>query len=220
MLYDAILMGSRLFHELEPRALFYDQYRASARLSFDREPSTIADAEIDRLILFLNQWSSHYPSSPEQCQHLLKAIRGVLPTGRALLNDDILTVELTNQETRTRIAGMFKTIATCGSRNETTATSKILHTLHPGLFVMWDDLIQLGYAVSGSDEDYARKFLPRMQRIAVMALEETVATQGSTREMAIKTLTRCGHTLAKVLDEYNFAKFTLKRDEVWEAELR
>jgi hypothetical protein len=209
-----------LFHRLEPRASFYDQYRAFTRLSFDREPRTITSSEIDRLILFLNQWSSHYESSPEQCGRLLKAIRGVQPTGRGLLNDDILTVELTNQETRTRIAGMFKTIATCGSRNETTATSKILHSLHPGLFVMWDDLIELGYAVSGSGEDYAERFLPRMQKIAVIALGQIAAAHGLTRETAIETLTRCGHTLAKVLDEYNYAKFTLKRDEVWEAELR
>ena len=139
--------------------------------------------------------------------------------GRGLLNVDILTIELTNQEISTRIAGMFKTIATCGSRNETTAASKILHSLHPGLFVMWDAAIQLGYAVSGSGEDYAKRFLPRMQRIAVIALEQIAAAQGLTRETAVETLTRCGHTLAKVLDEYNYAKFTMKRAEVWEAEL-
>jgi len=28
-----------------------------------------------------------------------------------------------------------------------------------------------------------------------------------------------GHTLAKVLDEFNYAKYTLKSDEVWNAEL-
>jgi len=219
MLHNAILKGSELYHELETRAHYYDQYQASTRLSFDRKPDSITVAEIDRLILFLNQWSSHYESSPEQCGRLLEAIREVIPAGRRLRDKNLLNAELTEQETRKTIAGMFNTIATCGPRIETTATSKILHSLHPGLFVMWDDAIQMGYAVSGSGEDYARRFLPRMQKLAIIALEQTAGARGLTRDTAVETLTRCGHTLAKVLDEYNYTKFTMKRDEVWEAEL-
>ena len=219
MLHNAILKGSELFHELETRAHYYDQYQASTRLSFDREPDSITVAEIERLILFLNQWSSHYERSAEQCERLLEAIRGVLPAGRGLLDKDLLSADLTDWEARNRIADMFTTVATCGSRIETTATSKILHSLHPRLFVMWDAAIQMGYAVSGSGEDYARRFLPRMQKLAIIALEQTAGARGLTRETAVETLTRCGHTLAKVLDEYNYTKFTMKSDEVWEEEL-
>jgi hypothetical protein len=220
VLHNAILKGSELYHELETRAHYYDQYQASTRLCFDREPESITFAEIDRLILFLDQWFSHYESSPEQCRRLLKAIQEVLPTGRRLLDEQLLTVELMGQETRKDIAYMFNTIATCGPRVEKTATSKILHSLHPELFVMWDSAIQSGYAVAGTGEDYAERFLPRVQKIAVRAVEQCAGAHGVSARKAIEILTQCGHTLAKVLDEYNYAKFTLKRDEVWEAELR
>ena len=39
-------------------------------------------------------------------------------------------------------------------------------------------------------------------------------------DRAIDFLCGCGHSLAKVIDGFNYAKFTLKREEVWRAESR
>ena len=42
--------------------------------------------------------------------------------------------------------------------------------------------------------------------------------ESRSRDSAVQSLTICGHSLAKVLDEYNFVKFRENDDRVWETE--
>jgi len=218
MLCDAILVASRLFHELEPRAPFYDDYLNSKRTELWESPDALTLAEIERLILFLNQWASRYESSSAQQRRLLDAIRKVLPFVQAAQGSTLMGLDLKGP-LRRDIARAFDTIASCGSRYEATAASKILHTIDPRLFVMWDRSIQLGYAVGDRGEEYAQRFLPRVQNLALRAVEEYLQSRRVSSEAALEALTQCGHTFAKVLDEYNYAKFTMRRDEVWDTEL-
>jgi hypothetical protein len=218
MLADAVLLASELFHELEPRAIYYDQYFRDRRPAVWVSAEALTMADVERLILFLNQWASRYENSSTQRSRLLDALQRAIPVVNSLPGD-LLTIDLTRLSLRQDIASIFEMLTTCGSRKEATAGSKILHTIRPDLLVMWDNAIQLAYAVgAASGDDYAHRFLPRMQKLAWRAVTEYAETRRVTPQSAAKSLARCGHTLAKVLDEYNYVKFTMKRDEVWDVE--
>jgi hypothetical protein len=219
MLHDAVLVGSRLFHELESRADYYDLYFRDKKTGLWESPETITLGEIERLVLFLNQWASHYENSPTQQTRLLSAVRKTFPFLEAVKDSTLQTIDLGDASVRGLISGAFQEIASCGTRYEATATSKILHTIRPELFVMWDSAIQFGYALRGTGEDYAERFLPRIQKLASRAVDEYSRAYKVPEDRAVRGLTKCGHSLAKVLDEYNYTKFTLKSDEVWDAEL-
>jgi len=219
MLKDGVVVGSQLFHREERRPSYYDEYFRDKNREVWNDPDSISLAEVDRLILFLNQWASHYENSPLQQRQLLEAIRRVHPLLQPLHGTTLLSIDFTDTRIRSNIQHAFETIASCGTKYEATATSKILHTVEPGLFVMWDNCIRLAYAVTGTARDYSERFLPRMRCLALRAVGEYEQAHAVTRDVAIEDLTQCGHTLAKVLDEFNYAKYTLKRDEVWNAEL-
>jgi hypothetical protein len=224
MLFDAILVGSQLFHEVEPLGGFYDNYLAGKRWQLWKQEGTIDLVEIERLILFLNQWRTHYENSRATQQSLLEAIQSVFPLLQALEAESLMGVDfkrllMPGTTVSQAIEQIFERIASCGRRYESTGTAKIMHTINPGLFVMWDSSICGGYAVNGHGYDHGHRFLPRIQKLARNAIREYTQTQGGSQEQAIVALCKCGHTLAKVLDEYNYTKFTLKRDEVWNLEL-
>ncbi len=112
---------------------------------------------------------------------------------------------------------MFETIASSGSRYESTGTSKILHLLYPPLFVMWDSAIRGGYAVNGRSGDYAERFLPRIQREGREAVDSYIAERKAGPSTAVRELEKLcgGRTFTKLIDEYNYCKFTLRVDELW-----
>ena len=86
------------------------------------------------------------------------------------------------------------------------SASKILHAVNPELFVMWDRNIIRDYRLlSTADADgYVNRFLPQMQRLAGEAICQVMAERKISRVDAVRYLTPCSHSLAKVLDEYNF----------------
>ena len=99
----------------------------------------------------------------------------------------------------------------CVSVYASVGTSKILHAaVNPELFVMWDNKIRDGYSLQNSGYSYAYEFLPRMQKQAREAVEQVMNKKRLSRDDAIKYLTPCGRSLAKVIDEYNYVKFTLE----------
>jgi len=120
------------------------------------------------------------------------------------------------------IADVFNRLAKCcrTSRFESTDTSKALHGILPELFVMWDDNIKKGIlglrgAASGRDYDgtcYAEEFLPLMQSMASQLLASYVQQNGGTPQEANAKISSMigGCTLAKLLDEFNYLKFTKK----------
>ena len=125
------------------------------------------------------------------------------------------------------ICSSFKKIANCGPpskrngrpNNEVTAASKILHIINPELFVMWDRAIISGYGGYNRRLFYT-DFLRRMQKLANYAIHQFEKECGVCRDVAIERLQCDGHTLAKTLDEYNYVKFTLNDDAVWQAEYK
>lgn len=102
------------------------------------------------------------------------------------------------------------------------AASKVLHVLLPEFFMMWDNFIAPAYGAkmqTPCGEDYVYGFYPHAQLVAHRALDECCERWGWTQEQAEQWLRGvCGHTLAKVIDEYGYVKYTLGKDAVWWAE--
>ncbi|HEX9862703.1 MAG TPA: hypothetical protein VGB11_05400 [Candidatus Bathyarchaeia archaeon] len=112
------------------------------------------------------------------------------------------------------------------------AASKVLHVLVPHFFVMWDNAIRAGYgcgikydkAIMRNETYYV--FLVRTQK----ELQEAIQSYADSHSIknfvdASNALIRELHpdgrkTLAKIIDEYNFMKFTRgmeKGAELWTA---
>jgi hypothetical protein len=229
VLYEAILLGSQIFHSGESRVSYYDAYFKIAPVWLVNEPERLDLARADELIGFVNRWGTRCRIKP---RHLKAALERVLPELSALRGESLLHIDLAQQVRGTGTTGgvierVFHAIASAeGSRYESTAASKMLHLIHPQLFVMWDSYIAWGYAAArssteGRARDYARCFLPRVQRIARRAVEEYRSAHSATEEQAVQALCsgcRCPPTLAKVVDEYNYVKFTWNDERVWQAE--
>ena len=117
-----------------------------------------------------------------------------------------MSLELFNM---TQILVCFEELAEFSDYYYSTAASKILHTINPNLFVMWDRKIRKCRKVSGMGlgREYVHVFLLKMQRIADEAIKQVEAQEGLSREVAIKCFTehcKYNNSLAKIIDEYNF----------------
>jgi hypothetical protein len=211
MLFEDIRRAADAFHR-HPKSWnrFYSQYlRTRNQELWDSCRITCEEAAI--LKQFLNQWSTHYQAKPEE---MAKAINCVLPNLRLLQDESLLYVDfnraLENGKTVEKvIEEAFDTLVSCGGRHESTGASKILHVINPNLFVMWDMRIRTAYRVrSGGDGfAYSRRFLRKMQEIARAAVDECKQHLGLTEEEAVHYICGCGDTLAKVIDEYNWATY-------------
>lgn len=181
------------------------------------ENPDVPDGEIIILFTFLNQWSTHYPSGPEQIQAFKSAYKSVFPAIQMLKDERLEDADLSENKL-SQIENIFRKTAYCGSRYEATGASKILHTILPNFFVMWDVSIGAGYAVTRTPHEYAYKFLRRIQKQINGAILSYVAEFKCSKEVAVDGLINKGNggSLTKLTDEYNYAKFTLGLDELWD----
>ena len=151
-------------------------------------------------------------------------------------NGDMESVKVDNRQMKVfeLIQLVYWNLIKCPDASDT-VVSKILHTTNPELFVMWDDNIKKKYAYrAGYTSDYSRRkygakiyvtvFLPKMQEIARDAvghikkiqkekLDDADAIQlmkSCLHDSAFKSLKdkNCLPGLAKILDEYNYMKYT------------
>jgi hypothetical protein len=113
------------------------------------------------------------------------------------------------------------------STDSPVAASKVLHVLVPPFFVMWDTTIRAGYgcgiiynkAIARNETYYI--FLERIQRelreaIQSYADSHSIKNFVEASDALIRVLNADGRkTLAKIIDEYNFMKFTRGSKELW-----
>jgi hypothetical protein len=223
MHWTSLVRASEIYRQREPRYdRFYFEYMSlkdAAAWDSDAGPS---DEEIEKLFRFLNQFASRYPSDAAARVSFRRAYLEVLPLLRALQGHTLLEtafdgVLLQGMSVSDAVGSIFEKIASAGGRYESTATSKILHVLHPPLFVMWDAAIRGGYAVAGRSGDYGGRFLPRMQRQAGEAVDSYIAERKAGPTTAVHELEGLceGRPFTKLIDEYNYSKFTLRAHELW-----
>jgi len=221
MHWKSLVLASEIFGQQEWNRFYFDYMgsRDEAAWYSDAGPN---DVQVTELFRFLNQWASHYPSDADARARFKRAYLQVLPRLRALQGLTLLDTAFDRDVVQEMcvseaVSSIFETIAGLGSRYASTATSKILHVLNPPLFVMWDSAIRGGYAVDSRSDDYARRFLPRVQRQAKEAVDSYIRDGRADPATAVQDLERLcdGRPLAKLVDEYNYCKFTLRRDELW-----
>ena len=228
MLYEAIQLGCEIYHESETAYDgAYRRYRAhrngEASAKWDN-PILLDYGEAERVIAFANEWKSRMPSFPENVQRVLVGLKSAVPNLNMLQNATLLDVQfeliISNGMTVSElIANSFDAVAGASRRRDGTAvyvsvgTSKMLNAaVNPCLFVMWDGAIQSGYGVYGTGTQYS-KFLMEMQKLARFSVAEAMNVEDMSYDEAIMSFTdRCRNrnSLAKILDEFNYSKFTLR----------
>jgi hypothetical protein len=228
-------LGCQKYHEYQfgYDHAYVDYLQDKDQTKWDH-PERLDILEIEKIRVFLNEkWRARmqmiymgHDLKPE----LKRVLQDVLPSLNTLRGATLCSTNFDDSEIRLLIINAFDAVAKYGPRTyESTGASKILHTINPELFVMWDTAIRQGY---GLGEDHANKkslwkregkgyvhyFLPRMQRIAHLAIRQAGAVSDDPIEL-LKT-PDCSHGIAKLLDEYNYAKFTTNDDRIWKKEYR
>ena len=164
------------------------------------------------------------PGDEDNQNRMLGGLKCATPSLNLLKGRTILNIRFDESfEGKTAsqlIAESFDCIASAGRKTARVATSKMMHAaINRELFVPWDGAIIAAYgSAPGCGRHYAEKFLPRIQRLAKRAIRQVIEKKDCSCEEAISYLTSRRHSLAKVLDEYNWMKYTQGDDCVWQAE--
>lgn len=200
----------------EPRARRYDEYMESKNWE-EWSSNTVSIAEIEKLFHFVHSWDRFFQGDVKKLQMIYKEIRPII---KELENEKIEDVNFKDEELEKKIRNLFDKVADCTliNRYESTDASKILHTILPNFFVMWDNSIKFWVVESGKNgETYAFFFLPKVQEELGEAIRSCMEEQEFTRKQAIEyTCEKCDNkTLAKLVDEYNLMKYTKRYRPLW-----
>ncbi|MEM4466330.1 MAG: hypothetical protein QXE61_04415 [Nitrososphaerota archaeon] len=91
-----------------------------------------------------------------------------------------------------------------------TSASKIMHGIIPELFMMWDENIRREYGYASSEIGYLR-FMREMRQILRIVMETYGRSPDELCREAYKDLNKL---LTKLLDEFNYMKFTRKEEDL------
>ena len=221
MLYQDIRWGCEIYHQNEEISSLdrvYRNYLTGKNQTKWDNPETLDLYEVEILVDFANKWKSRMPSNANNIMRLLNNLRSAVPVlntlrGKAIFDVNFAETLANGKSISQIISDCFDTIAQT-NRYESVAASKMMNAaINPGLFVMWDTAIQRSYYMGRNGYAYAYRFLPQMQELARRAVNEAMDKEGLSLIDAIASFTNhCENknTLAKIIDEYNYAKFTLE----------
>ena len=170
MHYQDLLIAHKAYHQLEKRSIYYNHYMEGRKLSeWETSPSY---CEIFKLFGFILSWDPYFQGDVEKFK---KTYEKISPLLKELKHIRLEEADFNDKNLSFGIAYVFDEIARCSRKYESTDASKILHVLHPHLFVMWDRSIRRGTLGNEDLKDgktYAEIFLPMMQS----ELDEAVRT--------------------------------------------
>jgi len=219
MHYMRLLAALQKYRESETRWRYYDEYMNNKPFRLWESCENIPKIEIMKLFGFILSWDRNFEGDLGKFEQIYKDI---YPLIRELQNESLKDIEL-NEAVKSSIQRIFDKVARCTVANkyESTDASKIIHTLIPELFVMWDRRIREGIwkdekweiPVKFTGKEYAFKFLPLMQERAREAIESFGKEKDCDHREAISEISKLGkgNTIAKMLDEYNYVKYTLRQ---------
>lgn len=222
MNYKGLLQGARLFKLKERRARFYDDYVREKDWKEWESTPFISDGEIEKLFGFIKKWDFHFRVDQDNIVKFREVYSLVYPLLKELRTETIHEVDFEKKMGRQSLVTcsqvifiIFEEIAHSFPRYESTDTSKIIHTIHPDLFVMWDDsicynVLKISKMKTATGYDYAYRFMPLMKKEINEAIETYMKDHDCSRKEAIENLSKSqgNKTLAKLIDEYNYARFT------------
>ena len=213
MNYGDLLVEHERFYGDENRACYYDEYMKHK--DWSSWGSSVPVIEVIKLFGFVLSWDPHFEGD---VAIFCRAYRQVYPLLVRLQGMTIDSVDLHNGDLRADLKEIFDNMAHCTRerRYESTGASKMLHTIVPELFVMWDRKIRKG--ILGNENrkygtDYIDDFLPQMQQEAIEVKNSCAEKLKLEQDQAIEYVSKHagGKTLAKLIDEYNYMKYTLIR---------
>jgi len=191
------------------KAYNYDEYLESKDWGCWERPN-IPIEEINKLFDFIKSWDRFFQGDAEKFQRIYEEIFPVLEEFRGLSIED---AGLEDKELTSKVKHVFNKVANCTllNRYESTDASKILHTIIPDFFIMWDDKIK-NNLVQGRrmGATYAFFFL----QIAKDAINEAIETCMEEKRLSRPNATRyirnsCdGKSLTKLADQYHYMKYT------------
>ncbi len=195
------------------------------------DPVNVAPQQIQSQVIheFLNAWGCRIPNKTTQSAEAMQtALQGLLPYLKALEELEIETVNFDqnvvvngNQSTVNQaIRQCYTILEEVGNRFAATATSKLLHILQPGLFVVWDNPIHDHYHVAGDGQGYLA-YLQEMnamsKKVCRSFRDATLNPPSDTKNPAVYLSKQLEYdypkTLAKYLDEYNWVTITKGQKE-------
>ena len=208
--YKKLTEAHKLFYEGEYRAFNYDGYMGCKDCKSWMDPD-LPSGEVRKLFNFIKSWDRFFRGDLETFREINRAVYSTL---QELKNERIEDTNFT-EELKIKVRDVFDKVANCTliDRYESTDASKILHTILPNFFVMWDDDIKEGVMQGRAmGAAYAFYFLPKMQLELREAIKTCMEERKLNRTDAIKFIceTCDGKTLAKLADEYNYMKYTKK----------
>jgi hypothetical protein len=201
-----------------------DEMSRKARESYVQ---VLKSRRVDDILDFLKKWRIRVRIDRRKLE---KAIQENQPTLSRLNRKEyqIANVDLGDPKTRDAIVGLFGAFSKEVSigRNTYTGASKILHVMVPNLFVMWDDAIRWAYACRSQDAEHGEDYFTFLKRTQ-SELREAVRSYGiqhsCSDEEAMKKISEelfePGYdSFSRLIDCYNYQKFTLGKDELWSNE--
>lgn len=159
------------------------------------------------MLKFLNVWKCRIPKKrlSEICNKLSKTHDNF----KHLKGKKLETVDF-NQISKT-VEEIFNSLKI--KRVNATAISKIMHIINPDLFIMWDEKIREGCGFFGNSIGYIN-FLKKMQTEANEIIFSFCEENKVDKKEVIKRVNELCHNdnrhryISKLLDEYNYTKFT------------
>lgn len=215
--YTDLLKAHKLMLEEEGRYRFYEAYMNSRDTTAWLKSSDVPLKEALLLFGWVHSWD---PNFEGDLVRFLQIYEDIFPMLKQFEYKTIVNIQFT-VDVQNSLCVIFDRVANCcrSPRFESTDASKILHAVLPDLFVMWDDKIKkgiIGIRQSAREYDgrcYAYEFLPEMQRFAKQFLDSYIAEKGGDYENASSHISQMtsGYTLAKLIDEFNYLRFTKRR---------
>ena len=193
-------------------------------------PQDLDVSEIRNVFVeFLNRWGCRLRNYDNNtASNLKKCLERVHSDFREIQNYSILDFDLESAENKERIKRIYNSFWNYGSpiaRNfGPTATSKAIHIVNPGLFVIWDNKIRLHYWIENRGIDDSGKgyvyFLVEIKRIAKILVNECrkrFDVDDPALWLSQKLNITPPHSLTKFIDEFDWLVYTkgLSRPADW-----
>jgi hypothetical protein len=222
MHYKDLFKAAELFRN-NPNAWDLEYFKARCAVDW-RNLHEASSYDVKRVVLgFLNKWKCRIPVTDELVEKIKSTHRLALPyldalNGETLEDIDFDKKKIVGSEREQMwnskiIRVVFTMYSSIGGKFKWVAASKTLHMINPKLFVMWDNSICNSYQLKLDAPSYSYKFLQMMKKEANEAINTYMLDHNLSREEAVKQIESKfnGKTLAKLVDEYNWIKYTAKQ---------
>lgn len=190
----------------------------------DNYEKALQRRNLEDIVNFLKEWRVRVKIDRRKLDRAIERKRLLLNQLRKR-RINIVSVNLTDARLYDTVVELFDILSKVSVGRKTyTGASKILHVLVPDLFVMWDDTIRCAYGCrsrkEGDDGEKYFSFLKRVQLEAKEAIESYRSEHICTDEEAIRRIRlelyeEGFYPFTRLIDIYNFQKYTLGKDEMW-----